>query len=121
MKRAQSMHVRVCLGVLCMFLAACGEESSGPDRRLEVRVQNESSAAITIRIGDTDYASIAAGETSPYRDVDEGVLPVRLNGVVVSTAEFCSGACEIGGDVRWTAFVTDDGWLGYELDAGPAG
>ena len=112
------MHARVCLAILCAVVVACGKDTSGPNARLEVRVRNESSAAIMIRIGDTDYGSIAAGQTSPYREVDEGVLPVRLNGVVVADATFCTGACEVGDDMHWTAFVTDDGWLGYATDDG---
>ena len=103
------------LGAALILVASCSD-ATGPRGSMQVRVHNQDATALTIQVGDTDFGSVAAGATSIYREIDEGDLPIVIDGASFGTEFFCDGCKDFASTSRWSLYFTATGVTGISLE-----
>lgn len=91
--------------------AACTDD----DPLRELRVTNQSNAAVDVSFGSAEFGAVAAGAVTAYEPFETGELELRFDGRLITTEQLASD--NVGG--RWELFVlsAEPNNLGYGFTA----
>ena len=81
----------------------------------ELRVDNQSSTAVTVQFGSTEFGAVAAGAATDYEPFETGELELRFDGRLVDTEQLASD--NVGGRWDLTVLSADPSNLGYGFTA----
>ncbi len=86
-----------------------------PDSNHLIRVRNQLSESITLRIGSVNYGSVNSGSTTDYKSVGEGSHTISGNS---ESGNQLSGSLSVSGEGthKWTFTILSDGGSNFVED-----
>jgi len=110
-ERAMPRLLPLLAPALALLAAACTND----DPLRELRVTNQSSAAVDVSFGSAEFGPIAAGAVTAFEPFEPGDLELRFDGRLITTERLASD--NVGG--RWDLIVlsAEPNNLGYGFTA----